>query len=121
MPYILRRQAKNATKEKKNMFKLTLQKRKDFGNLLRECRKKSGLTLQQVEKIVDYKFGLLAYMERGANTKLKIVVIERLCQLYGLDIDKTCISLGKIPTRDFYKIIKHPELLEVIRKYKAKV
>ena len=101
------------------MFILTPQKRKAFGDILRKNRIEKGYNLQQVAKFIDYPFGLLAYLERGQETKIRMEIIERLCDLYSLDKDSICISLGKIPTELFYKIIKHPEILAIIRNYKA--
>ncbi len=101
------------------MFVLTPQKRKDFGSLLRECRNKRGMSLQEVASYINIPFGMIALIERGGETKIKIEVIEKFCLLYGLDEEKICISIGKIPSKIFFKIILHPELLQVIKNYKV--
>jgi len=101
------------------MSRLTPHKRKVFGALLRSEREKRGWSVRKVAEIISYSFSSLAAMERGEEVKLKMSVIENLCILYELPLDDICISIEKIPTHIFYKIIDAPELINIIRNYEV--
>lgn len=99
------------------MSRITHSKRKAFGELLRGEREKRGWSVRKVAEIIHYPFSQLAAIERGEEVKLKMATIENLCMLYELSVDDVCLSIEKIPTGIFYKIIDNPELLNIIRSY----
>lgn len=98
-------------------FKDNEKKRKDFGELLKKNRKKLGYPVRKVAEIVKMPFSVYAQMERGERVKIHVDKIEAIANLYNINVDDLCLQCERIPTGIFYKLIRCPSLLQVIRNY----
>lgn len=88
---------------------------KALGKLLRKNREELNLTLKIAAKQSGVPFGYLATVERGEVKRPKLVMIERLCDIYGLDKDAIVNMAGKIPQSVYWKIVDNPQLVAIIR------
>ena len=88
-----------------------------LGRLLRNNRKRLNLSVRYVAAQSSVKFGYLASVERGEVERPKIKMLEALASMYGLNPDDIIIMAGKIPSDVYWKVVRCPELIEVIRKH----
>jgi len=100
------------------MSNLDEKKRKDFGDFLLGRRKKLGYSVREVANIVGTPFGVLASIERGEKAKIRVDMVEHLAALYDVNSDMLHIMCERIPQKVFYKIIRNPELLDIVRAWK---
>jgi transcriptional regulator with XRE-family HTH domain len=84
---------------------------------LKSARKDRGDILEKVAKAVGISTTYLNDLENGIVFRPKIEFISSLADYYGINKDELILASGKIPQDVYYKIIKYPELLEVIRGY----
>jgi len=86
-----------------------------LGMILRQKRRKLGISLREAAKTCDVPFGYLAAVERGEVERPKIKMLESLCRLYGLSVDEIIIMARKIPQDVYWKMVNNPSLLSIIR------
>jgi len=99
-------------------FKDDAKKRKKFGAFLKNKRESFGYTVRDVAQMVSIPFGVYASIERGEVAKIRISMLDALAAIYETPSDELFLMCERIPPAVFYKIIRCPELLEVIRKWK---
>ena len=90
-----------------------------LAKIMTEARKSKGLKLREVAQFTKLKVANISAIENGRIPRPKMETLYKLIVFYGIDFDKTCIAAQRVPQDCFYKIIHHPELLSVIRNYKA--
>lgn len=88
-----------------------------LGELLKKHRKVTRLTLREASRKLDISVGYLSDMENGRIPRPKMNRIYDLADLYGINIDTICIAATRIPTDAFFKVVRCPALLEVIRNF----
>lgn len=93
-------------------------KLRDFGAFLKNRRVSLGYSVRKAARLIDVPFGVLASIERGERAKIRMEMLEKIASLYDVDMDGLCIMCERIPRQVFYKIIRNPELLSVIREYR---
>lgn len=81
-------------------------------------RASSGLPIRKAAKAIGLSPSYLHDIEMGRANKLKMKYIYAAANVYGISPDVICAAAERIPQDVFYKIIRCPELLEVIRKHK---
>ena len=86
-----------------------------FAELIKKRRISADLTLAKASKQIGISIGYLNDLEQGRALRPKMKYIYAMAGLYGLDIDVLCVTAERVPQDVFYKIIKNPDLLDVIR------
>ena len=88
---------------------MTLQK------ILKESRQKAKRTLQDVADYIGISAPYLHDLENGKALRPKIWILQKAAEYYSINADLIIINAEKIPPDVYWKIVNHPELLEVIR------
>ena len=88
-----------------------------LAQLLRKARLSKDVTLKEASTALGMPLSNLHSLERGYRTNPKMDTLYRLADYYGISIDEICISCERVPSDVFYKICKHPKLLQVIREW----
>lgn len=89
-----------------------------LGEALKSAREKNGYTLKKSAKHIGLSISYLNGLEQGHAHKPKMKYLYAAAGFYGIPIDELCIAAERIPQDVFYKIIAHPELLQIIRDHK---
>lgn len=89
-----------------------------FAEIIKSQRHSVGFTLKFCAENLGISIGYLNDLEQGRALRPKMKVIYAMAGLYGVPIDDLCLAAERIPQDVFYKIIRCPELLEVVRKHK---
>lgn len=89
-----------------------------FADTIKQSRQSAGFTLKFCAENLGISIGYLNDLEQGRALRPKMKVIYAMAGLYGIAIDDLCLSAERIPQDVFYKIIRCPELLDVVRKHK---
>lgn len=90
-----------------------------FGEYMRKQRVAKDLTLREVSKETKIGVTLLHYIERGKIERPKMQDLKTLAAYYGLPEDDVILKGGRLPSEVYFRILKHPELINVIKNYKA--
>lgn len=85
-----------------------------FGALLRELRKKAGMTLRELAEKVDVNFTYLSKIENGALPPPSEKVIRKLAEVLNCDTDEL-LTLGGIVPTDLAEILKDRQTREKLR------
>ena len=88
-----------------------------LAEIIKEARKNSGLTLREVARKTQISLTLLCAIETGKQPRPKMKILSTLSAFYNISHDAVCISATRIPQKEFYKVIRCPALLEIIRNY----
>ena len=88
-----------------------------LGDMVRTARKTRGLTIRDACTMLRVSPGHLHAIETGKIERPKMEVIYSLAAYYGLPSDDVCLAATRIPQDCFYKIIRCPSLIEVIRNF----
>ena len=89
-----------------------------LSEIIKKARKDRRLSLREVAHLTKISLTLLCAIETGKQPRPKMDILYRLAAFYNLSSDKVCLSATRIPQDVFYKIIRCPELLEVVRRHK---
>jgi transcriptional regulator with XRE-family HTH domain len=84
---------------------------------LRDARKSKGLTLQDVARRCDVSIAYLGQLETDKAFRPKMELLYKLAIYYGIPSDTLINEARKIPEDVYWKIVDHPELVQVIRNY----
>lgn len=87
-----------------------------FSEMMRDGRDKMGLTLAEASSKIGISIGYLSDFENDRAERAKMEIIYNSANLYGINVDELCLAAGRIPKDIYYKIVKHPYLIGVIRK-----
>jgi len=90
-----------------------------LGKKLRESRESIGLSVRHVSKLLNASFGNVAKLERGEYSRPPIKMLQGMCEIYGLEADEIIVQAEKIPPDVYWRIIRNPSLLNVIRSYEV--
>lgn len=85
--------------------------------IIKEARKNRELSLREVSRLTKISLALLCYIETGRKPRPKMEILAKLSAFYNIPIDIICLAATRIPQDCFYKIIRCPSLLQVIRDY----
>jgi transcriptional regulator with XRE-family HTH domain len=88
-----------------------------FAEIIKESRNKAGFTLKFCAENLGISIGYLNDLEQSRALRPKMKVIYAMAGLYGIPLDDLCLSAERIPQDVFYKIIRCPELLKIVRNY----
>ncbi len=88
-----------------------------FAQTIKESRISAGFTLKFCSEHLGISIGYLNDLEQGRALRPKMNVIYAMSGLYGIPLDDLCIVADRIPQDVYYKIIRQPELLKVVRDY----
>ena len=86
--------------------------------IFKKGREQSGLTLRKAAKNIGLSPSYLHDIEQGKAEKLKMKYIYAAANVYGVEVDDLCAAAGRIPQDIFYKILRCPELVKIIRSHK---
>jgi transcriptional regulator with XRE-family HTH domain len=89
-----------------------------FAELIKNRRLSGGFTLAKAAKQIGISIGYLNDLEQGRALRPKMKYIYAMAGLYGIDTDVLCVTAERVPQDVFYKIIKNPELIDLIRAWK---
>jgi len=88
-----------------------------LGELLKNTRKTANHTLKVASRNIGISIGYLHDLENGKAFRPKMKVLRSIADFYGIDYDNLCITAERVPQSEFFKIIRCPQLLQVIREY----
>lgn len=63
--------------------------RRELGRMLREARQATGMSIEHAARLMDWGTSTLSRLERGLTERIRIRDVLGLCELYGLDEEKT--------------------------------
>lgn len=89
----------------------------NLGERLLSLRKSRGITLKDAQIRCGCSFQNLQKIERGIITRPKIELLYKLAAFYQFPSDILIMEAGKIPSDVYWKIVRSPKLLQVIRDY----
>lgn len=92
-----------------------MQETVNFGNVIKEARKKNGYTQRQLAEILGIDFTYLSKLEnnRGDSTP-KEELIRYMALYLGLDEDELIFLAGKIPSEDEELIKQHYQQMPLL-------
>src|SRR4030042_2692871 len=96
-----------------------MKSQQNFGTVLRELRKKAGLTPREPAARVNVNFTYLSKIENGALPPPSEKVIRQLAQVLNYDQDELLALAGVIPP-DIVDILKHRQAREKLRDEKSR-
>lgn len=88
-----------------------------IGAMVKKARKDRRLTIRDACAMLRVSPGHLHAIETGKIERPKMDVIYKLAAYYNLPSDDVCLAATRIPQDCFYKIIRCPALIEVIRNF----
>lgn len=88
---------------------------KTIGQLLRKARRDRDLTIYEVALRIDTSTTNLYCIERNKRDSINPELLYKLAVYYNLSSDVVFITAGMIPKDITDKILRSPQLLEVIR------
>lgn len=68
--------------------------RRQLGRLLRDARTATGMSLEEAAALVQWSRPTLSRLERGETEKVRFREILALCEVYGLDEERTGVARG---------------------------
>ncbi|MGW4772078.1 helix-turn-helix domain-containing protein [Nocardia sp. NPDC004278] len=68
--------------------------RRQLGRYLKEAREGAGLTVERAAAVMEWNKSTLSRLERGLTEKVRGRDVLALCEIYGLDEEKTAIAKG---------------------------
>lgn len=86
-----------------------------YSEMIKQARKDSGLTLEYVAEKLNTSASYLHDIENGKTKTPKMTLLTQLAGFYYMDRDKLLVAAERIPDDVFYKIIRNPQLIQVIR------
>jgi len=89
----------------------------ELQKMLRKARFEADLTIKEAAIGLGISASHLHGIERGNIPRPKMATLTKLSQFYNLNHDDLCIAATRIPSDAFYKVVRKPELLRVIREY----
>lgn len=90
-----------------------------FSDYIRKVRINKEVTLRQVAKETGLGVTQLHYIERGKVARPKMEELRTLAAYYGLPEDDVILKGGRLPSDIYFRIIKHPELIQIIRNHSS--
>ncbi len=90
-----------------------------LGLMLKRARFDKDLTLKEAAAEIKIAVSHLHAIEQGRKPRPKMETLAKLAHFYGLNYDDLCIAATRIPSDAFYKVIRYPQLLDIIRKFQA--
>lgn len=87
----------------------------DFAIMIRNGRKKRGLTLKSASALTGISIGYLCDFEKGRGGNPKMDFIYAAANAYGINPDVLCVAAKRIPRDIFDKIVEHPSCYAAIR------
>ncbi|GAB2548368.1 helix-turn-helix domain-containing protein [Nocardia heshunensis] len=66
--------------------------RRQLGRFLREARDGAGFTVEQAAELMEWNKSTLSRLERGLTEKVRVRDVLGLCEVYGLDEEKTAAA-----------------------------
>jgi len=96
---------------------LDIRKRKAFGAFLRDKRISLKFSVRKASRLINIPFGVYASIERGEKVKIRMSMLSAAANLYSVPVDELCAMCERVPQDVFYKIIRNPELLAIVRAY----
>jgi transcriptional regulator with XRE-family HTH domain len=91
----------------------------NFSQMLKDGRKRQEMTLTEAANLFGISVSYLSEIENNLKQYRKMDFIYKAANIYGMNSDILCLSAERVPTDVFNKLVKNPQLLEVIRNYKA--
>ncbi len=91
-----------------------------LAELLYNHRKNLKLSLRKAAIEIGLSFSYLADLESGKRIHPKMYALNKIAKFYSISEDFLCIISERIPQDCFFKIIRCPELLGIIRNHPEK-
>lgn len=88
-----------------------------LAELIKNSRNIRKLTLREVARLTKIPLTMLCNIETSKNPRPKMDILYQLSAFYNLPSDDVCIAATRVPQDVFFKIIRCPQLLQVIRDY----
>lgn len=74
-----------------------------LGNLIEERRKKMGLSIRELAKIIDISHTELLNIEKGKRLKINFIILIKLCNVLDLNFTKCLMLSGYFEEKNKYK------------------
>lgn len=88
-----------------------------LAEIMKKARKSRKLKLCEVAEFTGLKIAFISAVENGKILRPKMDKLYKLVTYYGINLDETCIAAERVPQDCFFKIIRNPELMQIIRDY----
>lgn len=88
-----------------------------LAEIMKNARKTRNLRLHHVSSGTGVSVSTINNIETGKLLHAKIKTLEALVAFYGVNKDDAFIAAERISPDVFWKIIRCPQLLQVIRNY----
>jgi transcriptional regulator with XRE-family HTH domain len=66
--------------------------RRQLGRFLKEAREGAGLTMERAAALMEWNKSTVSRLERGQTEKVRVRDVLGLCEIYGLDDDKSAVA-----------------------------
>jgi len=86
-----------------------------FAEMMADGRARRGVTLEYASKYIGISLPYLCDYEKGRALSVKMDVIYKAAELYGIDVDSLCIAAGRLPKDVYYKLTAYPHLFAAVR------
>lgn len=90
-----------------------------FAEMMKKGRENLGVTLDVASQKLGISLTYLSDYENGRATKVKMDVLYKAANFYGINVDELCVAANRIPQDIFFKITNNPKLFDSIRNLKA--
>jgi transcriptional regulator with XRE-family HTH domain len=91
-----------------------------LGDRLFSLRKERGITLKDACAKGNCSYQNLQKLEKGKITRPKLTLLYNLAAFYQFPSDTLILEAGKIPEDVYFKLLRCPSLLKVIRNHPEK-
>ncbi|MFE3441964.1 helix-turn-helix domain-containing protein [Nocardia sp. NPDC059180] len=86
---------------------------RELGRQLRDAREGMGMSIEQAAGVMEMSASALQRLEMGQNSRVSLVVVRELCEMYGLEERLTvallalaCESADEVWLREFEDVIR---------------
>lgn len=91
----------------------------NLGDIVKNPRIAAGLTLQDVAKHTGLSIGYLSEIENGKVLRPKMKPLRDIAGFLCINQDEIIMAAQRIPEDVYWKIVRNPELVKIIRAYEV--
>jgi len=91
----------------------------NLGEIVKNARIVAGLTLQDVANHTGVSIGYLSEIENGKALRPKMQPLRDIAGFLCINQDEIIMAAQRIPEDVYWKVVRTPSLIAVIRSYEA--
>ena len=90
-----------------------------LSDLLINKRKELDWTLSTASERTGISASYLSDIEHDRPVRMKMDTLQKISNAYGINYDEILVAAERIPPDVYWKIVRNPDLLSIIRSYEV--